>query len=1488
MMAKLIILVVNLFCIFSASVAVIQTGQCNENIQVVTGFNLDDFGGTWYDLASYANTHQSGTCNTATYTINNDRTISVLNSQVVNQGLATASGSATIENESIGKLLVMVGGSTVPIPYWVLSTDYNGYALIYACRNVNQQQREVFSWKLSRVRTGFADQATTAMNTIINNLAELSQDQYVTRDHSANGCFYYPVFDTPVSEIVLPGSCEAITGVSNFNAQAYLGTWYEIARYPQPTQQGQCNSATYANAANGAVSVLNSQVLNEALASISGSAVVSSTDNTGKLTVTFVVAGEVRNQDLYVLATDYLNYALVYACTNLANGDRVVGSWKLSRTKSLSANALTVMDSVIANTQALHEQYYQQTLQTDAACFYYPVFDGTETTIDLPGSCATAAVAGVPNFNLASYAGLWYEVARYPQPTQQGQCNRANYESTANGVSVQNSQVINEALASITGEARVISTDNSGVLEVTLNVGGVPTSTTLYVLATDYNSYSVVYTCTDLPNGDRRVGSWKLSRRREGLNANDITAVNTIVANTQGLKEDYYRPTSQSDASCFYYPVFESLPATIDLPGACETATVTGIPNFNINAYAGLWYEVARYPQPTQQGQCNRAQYGVQGAGLTVTNQQVINQALASISGQATLASTDNSGRLQVTFNIGGVPTSTDLYILATDYTSYSLVYTCENLADGNRRVGSWKLSRTPQLTQQAVNDIALVVANTQGLNENYYQATSQSDASCFYYPAELIENEVRLPGQCDTSIRGVASFDINAFARTWYHIQRYDSVQGTTCSGTKFSLNSDNTLDVVNFEVADGELVTVEGTGRVSSTDGTGQITLSASGNETSDTVLYILATDYTGYAVAHSCENIEGENWRRVRSWQLSAERTLPAAATPIISALITETQELHLPYFNAVSHNDDCLEPSSAMLFKSSIIVIFICTVLQALCASRAIQQPGQCEQNIAVVQNFNVQAYSGIWYDIASYASPFQNGTCHTAQYTVNNDGTVTVLNSQVVNQTLQTVTGTATLASTDNSAKLRVTIGGAPPSDYWVLTTDYTSYALVYSCRNVNANTREILSWKLSRSKVLTPAAEAAINNVIMTVSALNQQHYVLRDHSADACHYYDSHSNGIELPGACETVRAVPNFNAVAYLGTWYEIARYPIPTQQGQCDRATYEDAGNGVVSVLNSQVVNQTLDTISGEARLASTDGSGKLQVTFVFGGVPSNTDLYVLATDYVTYSLVYSCTNLPNGNRRVGSWKLSRSTVLSQQAINVMNTVIANTPGLREEYYQPTSQSAEACFYYPDGLTDGEVRLPGQCNETITGVTAFTLSAFARTWYHIQRYDSVEGKSCSGTRLVLNAGTGTVNVTDFEVVNGELVTSEGTGRLNSNDNTGRILLNIPGANGNGSELVVYILATDYNDYAVAYSCENVNASERRVRAWLLSSERTMSTTGVTAIIALAQTRPELNPRYFNQVPQNSRCPEPSSAFTFKSSIILLFVCAVLQMVR
>lgn len=83
-------------------------------------------------------------------------------------------------------------------------------------------------------------------------------------------------------------------------------------------------------------------------------------------------------------------------------------------------------------------------------------------------------------------------------------------------------------------------------------------------------------------------------------------------------------------------------------------------------------------------------------------------------------------------------------------------------------------------------------------------------------------------------------------------------------------------------------------------------------------------------------------------------------------------------------------------------------------------------------------------------------------------------------------------------------------------------------------------------------------------------------------------------------------------------MGLWHDIESYPSEFQDGSCNNAFY-NLIDGVVEVLNTQVINQTLDTINGVATIdPQANGSGKLIVTFPVAGTDgkswfTNNDIY-----------------------------------------------------------------------------------------------------------------------------------------------------------------------------------------------------------------------------------------------------------------------------------
>uniref|UniRef100_A0A8C7Y1V3 Apolipoprotein D n=1 Tax=Oryzias sinensis TaxID=183150 RepID=A0A8C7Y1V3_9TELE len=119
---------------------------------------------------------------------------------------------------------------------------------------------------------------------------------------------------------------------------------------------------------------------------------------------------------------------------------------------------------------------------------------------------------------------------------------------------------------------------------------------------------------------------------------------------------------------------------------------------------------------------------------------------------------------------------------------------------------------------------------------------------------------------------------------------------------------------------------------------------------------------------------------------------------------------------------------------------------------------------------VQPNFRVEKYLGRWYEIERLPASFEKGTCIEANYSLRKDGTIQVLNSQFYKEKVRSVEGTAVIRDSREPAKLGVSFSYFTPyAPYWVLTTDYTSLSVVYSCTSFLHLFHIDYAWILSRS-----------------------------------------------------------------------------------------------------------------------------------------------------------------------------------------------------------------------------------------------------------------------------------------------------------------------------------------------------------------------------------------------------------------------------------
>lgn len=131
------------------------------------------------------------------------------------------------------------------------------------------------------------------------------------------------------------------------------------------------------------------------------------------------------------------------------------------------------------------------------------------------------------------------------------------------------------------------------------------------------------------------------------------------------------------------------------------------------------------------------------------------------------------------------------------------------------------------------------------------------------------------------------------------------------------------------------------------------------------------------------------------------------------------------------------------------------------------------------------------------------------------------------------------------------------------------------------------------------------------------------------------------------------TISSAALFDPARYLGTWHEVARYPVPFERG-CSGVTAEYGAlpDGGISVLNTcrDEAGAVVTTIRGRADVV---GPGRLEVRL--DGVPFAADYWVLwvAEDYGT-----AVVGAPDGR---SGWILSRTPTIGDDRLAAAREVL-----------------------------------------------------------------------------------------------------------------------------------------------------------------------------------------------------------------------------------
>uniref|UniRef100_A0A673CZB1 Apolipoprotein D n=1 Tax=Sphaeramia orbicularis TaxID=375764 RepID=A0A673CZB1_9TELE len=119
------------------------------------------------------------------------------------------------------------------------------------------------------------------------------------------------------------------------------------------------------------------------------------------------------------------------------------------------------------------------------------------------------------------------------------------------------------------------------------------------------------------------------------------------------------------------------------------------------------------------------------------------------------------------------------------------------------------------------------------------------------------------------------------------------------------------------------------------------------------------------------------------------------------------------------------------------------------------------------------------YMGTWYEIEKLPAAFERGECVQATYSRLPDGMVKVYNEELLpDGKINSIEGVAEVKDPSQPAILSVSFFKGNIvivfcSPYWVLSTDYKSYSLVYSCSDYLSLFHIDFAWILARTRVLS-------------------------------------------------------------------------------------------------------------------------------------------------------------------------------------------------------------------------------------------------------------------------------------------------------------------------------------------------------------------------------------------------------------------------------
>jgi len=158
--------------------------------------------------------------------------------------------------------------------------------------------------------------------------------------------------------------------------------------------------------------------------------------------------------------------------------------------------------------------------------------------------------------------------------------------------------------------------------------------------------------------------------------------------------------------------------------GDCPTVPTQA--HLDINKYLGLWYEIERFPAIFEGDNCGTANYSLKDNGnIKVDNRYITDGVVHNAIGEASVRDFSvDEATLDVVFANAGP--AGDYEVIETDYTSYSLIWSCKANFHLINTQFAWILTRDPIPDPALISRLKNVLSG-HGVDISHFQMTNQT-----------------------------------------------------------------------------------------------------------------------------------------------------------------------------------------------------------------------------------------------------------------------------------------------------------------------------------------------------------------------------------------------------------------------------------------------------------------------------------------------------------------------------------------------------------------------------------------------------------------------------------------------------------------------------------------------------------------------------------------------------------------------------------------